>query len=88
MNRKKGRPRLTQFKCGYETTFAGWKLTLLPQHAVKVDHPTHSDKAVVIELDMVTGPVLQYSKAERVPRTVRAAVKSLVRKSVAREMQK
>lgn len=86
-HRKRPRQRFSQYLPGYQTTFAGWKLTLLAGNAVKVENPSHSDTGSLVGSDPVSGPIVAYQQAERVPRSVRAHVKSIIRKSLARSLQ-
>lgn len=75
------------FKPGFKMMTFGWTFILHEGHQVELQHPTHTDRAKLVGKDPVMGPVMEYENAEKVPGHVRTAVKILVRKSMARELQ-
>ncbi len=70
---------------------SGWRLTIESPRHIKIEHPTHVDRATLVNVregqDGSSALTIDYEVAEKVPRTLRTGIQLLFRKALARSVQ-
>jgi hypothetical protein len=70
----------------------GWKLTQDSPRHIKVEHPTHTDVATLVDvlqrsLNEPPSLTIEYNEPEKVPRALRTGIQSVFRRALARGVQ-